>query len=149
MPAEDIEGDFPLLKSGGYQITSPSTTDYNCFAWALARSDVWYSPVAVGGYYWPENLAMNTDPATMIELFRREGGFEPCAHGALEDGFEKIALYSNSNVVTHAARQILSGAWTSKLGSMEDIEHDSVELLEDLAPENYGKATLFLKRRRG
>jgi len=148
MPAEDIEADFPRLKSDRYKITSPATTEYNCFAWALGRSDVWFSPVAVGGYYWPSELAMNTDPGTMIDLFRREGGFEPCVDGSREEGFEKVVLYSNNNVITHAARQNLDGKWTSKLGSMEDIEHDSVESLEDAAPENYGKATAFLKRKR-
>lgn len=148
MPANEIEGDFPLLQSGGYKLTSPSTTDYNCFAWALGRTDVWFSPVAIGGYYWPENLPKNTDPATMIDLYHREGGFETCGDGTPEDGFEKVALYVNNNVVTHAARQISSAEWTSKLGSMEDIDHDSVDSLEGSAPLDYGKATLFLRRRR-
>jgi hypothetical protein len=99
-----------------------------------------------GWILWPETLAKNTDAATMIELFRKEGGFEPCADGLLEEGFEKIVLNVNNNVVTHAARQVSSGEWTSKLGSMEDIEHEAVESLEGIEPDDYGKATLFLKR---
>ena len=85
----------------------------------------------------------------MIELFRYEGGFEPCENGDYEEGFEKIALYVNQrNNVTHAARQKPSGKWISKLGVNIDIEHGSANSLEDegLTDDEYGKVIRFLKR---
>jgi len=84
----------------------------------------------------------------MIELYRYEGGFEPCENGEFEVGFEKIALYVNqTDNVTHAARQIDSSTWTSKLGSLADVEH-LLSSLEDegINREDYGKVAKFLKR---
>jgi hypothetical protein len=72
-------------------------------------------------------------------------GFEPGASETLEDGVEKIALFVNaSGKPTHAARQLPSGRWTSKLGRGEDIEHD----LQDLTGAVYGSVSLVLKRAR-
>ena len=73
----------------------------------------------------------------------------PCADGTLEAGFEKVALYASaSGNVTHAARQMPSGAWTSKLGVMEDIEHATLSGLEDdgTQPDGYGRVVQFLTR---
>jgi hypothetical protein len=69
--------------------------------------------------------------------------FELCADGSLEPGFEKVALYSNQVFYTHAARQLPSGKWTSKLGAAEDIEHDAPE---NVAEGVYGQVVQFMKR---
>ena len=70
-------------------------------------------------------------------------GFVPCADESLEPGFQKVALFADpAGMPTHAARQLASGHWTSKLGQAEDIEHE----LRALKGEIYGAATLFLKR---
>jgi hypothetical protein len=45
-------------------------------------------------------------------------------------------------VPKHAARQLPSGRWTSKLGPMEDIEH----ALHDLTGMAYGSVVLVMKR---
>ena len=45
----------------------------------------------------------------------------------------------------HAALQLGSGIWTSKLGTGEDIEHDAPE---NLAGPCYGHVTAFMKRKR-
>ena len=50
-------------------------------------------------------------------------GYTTCEDGTLESGFEKVAIYEANNVVTHMARQLDTGMWTSKLGNGEDIEH--------------------------
>jgi hypothetical protein len=63
--------------------------------------------------------------------------------------FEKIALYADKNgLPSHAARQLPSGTWTSKLGPMEDIEHLMLEALEDAAGTTsaYGKVALIVRR---
>jgi hypothetical protein len=43
---------------------------------------------------------------------------------SLESQYEKVALFAKDGRVTHAARQLPSGRWTSKLGSDVDIEHE-------------------------
>ena len=61
----------------------------------------------------------------------------------MEPGFEKIALFATDQAVPlHAARQLASGRWTSKLGEREDIEH----ALRDLEGEIYGTVVLIMKR---
>jgi hypothetical protein len=52
-------------------------------------------------------------------------------------------LFANAQgVPKHAARQLLTGRWTSKLGKMEDIEHG----LRDLEGTVYGTVVLIMKR---
>ena len=145
MSVEDIESDYPKIKIEGYRITSEDTSDYNCFAWAAHDTTEWWSPVPTNGYYWPEkNVARSEDLKTFIELYRFEMGFEPCESGVEEAGFEKIVLYCNaSGNVTHAARLKENGTWTSKLGTMEDIEHDTLSGLECV---EYGVAFQFMRR---
>src|SRR6266568_673062 len=117
MSAQDVESDFPKLKSEGYQITSPDTYDYNCFAWAAEDTTQWWSPLRVHGYYWPNEVERQTTVAAFLELYKHEADFLPCDDGDVEEGFEKIAIYVNATGdVTHAARQKPNGAWTSKLG---------------------------------
>ncbi len=70
-------------------------------------------------------------------------GYEPCADGALEGGFEKIAIYRSPSGVQHVARQLGTGRWTSKLGGLEDIEHDSPTELEGV---EYGRVVQYLRR---
>jgi hypothetical protein len=67
-----------------------------------------------------------------------------CGDADLEDGYEKVALYALRGIPTHAARQLPSGAWTSKLGALEDVQHP----LDGLQVEDYGAPVRYLKRRR-
>jgi hypothetical protein len=133
MSAQDIEDEFPTLQREGYAITSVDTTDYNCFAWAMHDDSEWWSPIKTNGYYWPEGrIPRNTDLDTFIALYGYEGGFVPCQTGDYEPGHEKIALYADhQRQVTHVARQKPGGLWTSKLGSKEDIDHQTLRGLED------------------
>ena len=70
-------------------------------------------------------------------------GYEPCANGALEDGFEKVALYALPSGVTHMARQLGTGRWTSKIGGLEDIEHESPAELEGV---EYGDLAQYMRK---
>lgn len=72
-------------------------------------------------------------------------GYEPCDEGLLDESFEKIALFEVDRTVTHAARQVEDGGWTSKLGPAEDIGHATVDSLEGGA---YGSVAAYLRRRR-
>ena len=75
-------------------------------------------------------------------------GYIECADGSFEQGFEKIAIYAARETgggltPTHAARQLPSGRWTSKLGSCEDIEHTDPQAVNCPA---YGNVVAYLKR---
>ena len=62
----------------------------------------------------------------------------------LEPGVEKIAIFSDTaGDPRHAARQLPSGAWTSKLGDHVDIEHTDVNAVGGLL---YGEATVYMRR---
>lgn len=58
-------------------------------------------------------------------------GFVACADGTLEAGFEKIAIFAKqvggATVPTHAALQLETGRWTSKMGNLEDISHSTFD----------------------
>jgi hypothetical protein len=76
-------------------------------------------------------------------------GFKVCFSNALERGVEKIAIYGQDRngiiLPTHAALQLESGAWTSKLGDCEDIEHAAID---NVSGPGYGRAMVYLQRPR-
>lgn len=70
-------------------------------------------------------------------------GYTPSDREILETGYDKIALYVDENgIPIHAAKQLPNGKWSSKLGWLEDIEHE----LEGLIGDRYGKVGQVLKR---
>jgi hypothetical protein len=70
-------------------------------------------------------------------------GYVECTEEALETGFEKMATFADAGLLTrHVARQLSTGRWTSKLGELEDIEHD----LRALEGSEYGSVVLLMKR---
>jgi len=146
MPGDTIESEFPRFRQAGYSITSPESDDYNCIAWAAGDTARKWDPDPTSGRYWPEGVPRTLDVESFIQLFTNKGGYSPCDGDALEQGFEKIAIFmSLGQEVTHAARQLASGAWTSKLGDWEDIEHNSLAGLES---SFYGRVAIILKRPR-
>ena len=71
--------------------------------------------------------------------------YKACESYELEEGYEKVVFYIDDNgVPQHFARQLSSGKWTSKLGDLNDIEHDT---LESLIVPDYGSPRLVFKRR--
>ena len=141
-----VEGyDLPKLQASGFRVTSCENHAYNCIAWAVREETAWWEPTDESDdyRYWPDGVpAEQTIPAYVAAI--RTKGFEVCEDGSLESGFEKIALYADEyDIPKHAARQLASGAWTSKLGYLEDVEHPSVE---DVAGEYYGEVVRYLKR---
>ncbi len=92
--------------------------------------------------YWPPEVSrIETLDAFLAALGTR--GYAPCPTSAVEDGREKVALYSLAGVPTHAARQLTNGWWTSKLGPSIDIEHATVEAV---AGGVYGEPVAFVSR---
>ena len=74
-------------------------------------------------------------------------GFRLCFSNALEDGLEKTAIFgidrNGITVPTHVALQLGSGAWTSKLGDLEDIRHSTPD---DVNGPVYGRPALYMVR---
>jgi hypothetical protein len=121
---------FPQLTDSNHEIKSPFTWDYNCIAWTLGDTTIFWSPIKP--YYWPRNVPRNAhDVSTIVKLYELHG-FVRCERPdtSLEDGFEKVALYTVAGGDwRHAALQLPNGRWTSKLGQHEDLEHDTAEAL--------------------
>lgn len=136
-----IEDLFPNLKTTSYSITSPATIDYNCIAWAAGVIDDWWWPDPLEVSTWPKGIPREETVSAFIAAFQTVG-FVPGANECVEEGFEKVALYALNGFPKHAARQLPNGRWTSKLGSLEDIEHT----LEALDGDWYGTAVQILKR---
>ncbi len=144
MSRQDIEFVFPDLISSGYCITSPFSTDYNCIAWAANDDEAWWWPDSQYQYYWPPNIPRE-ETVDAFTLAYKSLGFEVCDNPLFEDDCEKIAIYTKNGIPTHAARQLPSEKWTSKLGRLEDIEHKS---LKGIAGFKYGNNTVYMKRKR-
>lgn len=136
-----IEEIFPALQSGGYDITSPATKEYNCIAWAAGDSETWWWPNK--DCFWPPAIPQEETLDVFIKVYEAFG-YSRCDSDNYEDGVEKVAIYVDSEgTPTHAARQLSNGRWTSKLGKLEDIEHNT---LEGLAGSEYGTVAVIMKR---
>jgi len=116
------------------------THRYNCLSWAggETRRKWWPDPTNIG--YWPKGVPRIETLDAFVSAYGTLG-YGKCENDSLEPGFEKIALftkrYPDGTRPTHAARQLPSGRWTSKLGDCEDIEHEDLEVLHGPA---YGMA---------
>jgi hypothetical protein len=141
---ERIEALFPGLRGTGYQVTSPLDKTYNCIAWAAGDTSRWWWPVDADPLqkaYWPPNALRTLTLEAFCEAFATLG-YAVCNDDRSEAGYEKVALFALLGEPKHAARQLPSGRWTSKLGRGEDIEHG----LHDLTGMVYGSVVLVLKR---
>jgi len=133
---------FPALKSFGYIISSPATIEYNCIAWAAGDNETWWWPDPFKQYYWPSETIREESIDAFVKAFELLG-YTICPDAEYEKGYEKVAIYSKPDgKPTHAARQIDSEKWTSKIGKLEDIEHD----INSLSGSIYGEPVVFLKR---
>jgi hypothetical protein len=136
------EQDWPGLAQTSYRITSIHTGDYNCLAWAIEETDRWWSPLPEEDYYWTEGVPREVSVRAFMKAYEVLG-FVGCENGTLEAGVEKLAIYATvDGRPQHIARQLPSGFWTSKLGRLEDIEHE----LDGLCGELYGTVQQFMKR---
>jgi hypothetical protein len=136
--------DFPHLRPQDCENgISPESDSYNCIAWAARGDTQWWEPE---GYYWPEGVPREYTFDAYIQAFCTRG-FQECSSGSLEEGIEKIALFALARLPypTHAARQLASGSWVSKLGPYEDIQHIDLSCLRGPL---YGEPVRFMCRHR-
>jgi len=138
----NASSDFPRLTPLNHRETSPSTSDYNCVAWAAGDEAHWWQP----GVYWPADSPRDDFGIGILERAFAELGYIDCqTDDSMETSVEKVALYGTGAFYTHAARQLQSGKWTSKLGRDVDIEHDTPDVV---AGGVYGEVVQILKRAR-
>lgn len=137
---------FPGLAVEGYQVTSPADPSYNCIAWAAGDDRRWWEPAPLGGFYWPPGLPRGSGEYTMdnYKAAFAQLGFQECSDSSLEAGVEKVAIFAVGGQPKHAARQLASGWWTSKLGRVEDIAHT----LKAVEGNEYGIVAMLLARPR-
>ncbi len=133
--------EFPKAKDKPFWVTSPSSGEYNCIAWALEIQHGFFWPAASDKFYWPTHLPRKNTKSVFLKFFQ-QFGFEVCPDGNMEQGFQKIVLFAKKGRPTHAARQLPNGFWTSKLGGWVDVQHT----LESMEGGLYGDVLLLLKR---
>lgn len=134
-----IDAQFPAA-IGHYSKSSDPTQEYNCIAFAAGDDTEWWSHLP--GYKWPARRSPLID--SLVEVFVSSGYQQGHASDtALESGVDKIALYAKARMWKHAARQLPTGKWTSKLGPDEDIEHDTPECL---CGDTYGTIHCIMRK---
>jgi hypothetical protein len=149
MPGSWHTSDFPRLDDTTCDVTSPCTRLYNCLAWAAGEDFRRWEPDPFGQWYWPDGVPRQLSVEAFVLAYQTIG-FLPCFTPALEDGIEKIAVYAvdigNEKLFpTHAALQLESGRWTSKMGDLEDIHHGDAE---DVNGPLYGRPVVYMQRKR-
>jgi hypothetical protein len=133
----------PRLRRTLYRVTSSPADEYNCFAWAAGEIHRRWDPTRrrTERNYWPVDSRSTAleDAVAAFEAvgFRRVDDSQPTA------GHQTIMLYVSDGHITHAARLLENGCWTSKLGTDIDIEHDT---LDALAGGLYGEPAVMLDR---
>ncbi len=141
----------PFLWSRHLQIRSPTDRRYNCIAWAAGDNTKPWSPAVgvggklLGGYYWPDHAPKLPTVTAVEELFEGFGYVKThLGDTAVEAAVQKIAIfgYDSMNFVTHAARQCVSGLWSSKMGDNADIEH----ALHDIEGGIFGEVRSLMRK---
>jgi len=133
---------FPNSFFDPFLVTSTETPEYNCIAWAYEDMTRWYWPDPSNIYFWPDGIPREVNLNSFMQLFSSIR-YEICENGEPEEGFCKIAIFIDPNgIPTHAARQLLNGFWTSKLGKYIDVQHT----IQSIIDGDYGAVGVYMKR---
>lgn len=150
MPGSWPQQDHPHLNDQNCAETSGKANRYNCIAWAAGIDTDWWWPDARGIGKWPPSAPRAITMQAFVEAFASLG-YKLCYNSTLESGLEKIAIYgrvsksTGETIPTHAALQLASGEWTSKMGPLEDIQHTTAD---DVNGPVYGKPIYYMSRPR-
>ncbi|AMV26969.1 hypothetical protein VT84_21385 [Gemmata sp. SH-PL17] len=130
------------MTATNHRDTSPADRRYNCVAWAAEDTEHWWEP----GVFWsPQDWPVDDSGIGALERAFLSLGYEDCGtNWSLEPGYLKVALYSSGGFTyTHAARQLSSDKWTSKLGKSVEIEHDTPDVV---AGGLYGEVVQIMRK---
>jgi type VI secretion system secreted protein VgrG len=121
-----IQRGFPRL-GGNFEVIGEATQRYNCIAHSLGTHERWVNP---------ETGPSHAPLSGMDRLYADKGYYrEHELNWRAESGLEKVVLYATLNPdgtidqVTHAAHQERDGTFTSKLGQLPVIRHETPEAL--------------------
>ena len=131
---------FPNLEKEGFEIVEVPSRRYNCIAYAAGDIANWWEPTR--GRYWPLHATRSDSIESLRDVFVGLG-FEQCEDSDAEDGYRKIVLYEAQGTGKHAAVQLSSGRWHSKMGQGPVVEHTSPE---SLSGGIYGNPTMYMRR---
>jgi hypothetical protein len=126
---------------------SKATGRYNCLAFAAGDERHWWQAECNGGrFYWPPGLNRVTTVHTISQIFLSRG-FQVTNNHDIEPGYEKVAIYVSlaDFEFTHIARSD-GQVWKSKLGSGQDIDHYSLDVLEGDQVDEYGIVERVLQK---
>lgn len=143
-----VPGCFENITPSDFHCSSDPDDDYNCIAWALGKTDIYWWPTTLWPFHWPDSLPkwpahIAESTSNFIAAFETEG-YKVCTDTDSKSGYEKVAIYANkSDRVLHAARMLPNGMWSSKLGEHEDIEHVTLECIEG---KGYGSVVVYMER---
>jgi hypothetical protein len=135
-----VQTAFPKLATEPFEILGPPADTYNCIAWAAGDTSRWWCP----RLYWPSGVVRSMAPNALMAALATVG-YTRCADESLQEGLEKIAIFLLNGTAMHAARQLVDGRWTSKLGRSALISHGFNSL--DGSPA-YGSVAFRLRRPR-
>ena len=135
---------LPKLGKSLHSVTSPAAHSYNCIAWAAEQNNKWWWPDPHNYGYWPPGVVREETLGAFIAAYGTLG-YAPCDNSLPEPDAEKIAIFTDGGMPTHAARQLADGTWTSKLGNFEDICHQTLDALEG---GKYGSVAQIMSRKR-
>ncbi|MBK5219294.1 MAG: hypothetical protein JJE35_05865 [Thermoleophilia bacterium] len=125
---EELYAQYPHLRDDPeHKITSQRTDRYNCVAWVQGKMDQWFDPEI----HWPDGVPEPDGDADLdcyLALFS-SWGFEECSSADLEEGYLKIAVFAAGDEFQHVAKQLPSGAWSSKGGPLYDFRHGDLAAL--------------------
>jgi hypothetical protein len=154
---------FPRLRNDShFRIIDPDPSHpnekYNCYAYALGKTNAFLSTLPLPGHEWPTQVNRRPDSPdhleSYVELFEFHG-YRRCSEAsevqsadcALEKGVEKVALYVKKKVrksanganyleCAHIAKQLPSGRWSSKNERFDIFEHALESLESDDADDS-------------
>jgi hypothetical protein len=146
-----LELRFRSLQKNYYSKTSERASKYNCVSYVANDYTRPWWPVPYPnepGYYWPiENSDGDESLNEFVEGFESLG-YKICENGELEENYTKIVIYIDENdMPSHMAKQLENGKWSSKCGTLEDIEHD-LDALCGSHGDGYGRVASFMKKRK-
>jgi len=148
-----IPAKWPNMKLGANtEITSLKSKQENCLAYVLGEPNdvdmLVFSKRFDLGLCGLSNTELDHSIDAYVKLLSHFYNFQVCGTSEWEEGFKKIALYENTDEegevgFSHVALLLKNGRWRSKLGWLEDVEHQNLDVL---AGAFYGDPILFMKR---
>ena len=108
----------------------------------MGMDDRWVDCAPLPWHWWPLTVPKVQSCAALKAAFAYLG-FEDCGmDDTMDDDYDKVALYQNNGLWTHAARVIGDGIYHSKFGASYDGCHSKGGVLQ----KQYGDVYAIMRR---